>query len=275
MNTGAFISTGPGGIWKEAVTCCRFKAGGICVRRTEHLVRRRLATRCMRMSRTQQNSEGRAERVIDGPFEGHYGQWNLTQGDVDGVTIYRSALAVCAGCVVFGVGTYLSGADFAPRIWDGLFFGASCSFGVALQTIHIYLKPMHNLIKGFWAVGLICSAVLASSPLLSTGGMVTEVLQRPELMLAIGWQFVSLTGLFFKEAVCFGRTEAVALGLLAPVLSGGHFLRVLPAQAEEAGALAFSVLFVLFSVRKFMQNPRDDLGDKSVFDHLEQGGTLG
>jgi uncharacterized integral membrane protein len=49
----------------------------------------------------------------------------------------------------------------------------------------------------------------------------------------------------------------------------------LPAQAEVGGSIAFAALFLLFAARKFRQNPRDDLGDKSVFDHLERGGTLG
>lgn len=227
------------------------------------------------MSRTESTTTRRAEKVIDGPFEGHYGQWNLTQGDIDGVTVYRTSLALCAGLASFGIVSYLLGTNFPPKAWDALFFAASGCFGVALQTIHIYLKPMHNFIKGLWAAGLICSGVLAASPLLSSGAMVTEVLQRPELMLAVGWQFVSLTGLFFKEAVCFGRKEALALFALVPILSGGHFLHLLPSQVESGGAVVFSALFMLFCVRKFLQNPRDDLGDKSVFEHLEKGGTLG
>jgi uncharacterized integral membrane protein len=199
---------------------------------------------------------------------------NLTQSDVDGVSLYRSSLAICAALTAIGVGTSLAGLPIAPRAYDALYFSAAASFGVSLQTIHIYLKPMHNLVKGLWATGVLCSSVLAISPLLSTGALVSELQLRPELMLAVGWQFVALTGLFFKEAFCFGRAEAAALTLLVPLLSAGHFLRLLPGPVENAGALAFAVLFLFFAARKFQQPARDDLGDKSVFDHLERGGSL-
>jgi uncharacterized integral membrane protein len=222
-----------------------------------------------------------SSRVVDGPFDGMYGQWYLTQSDVDGIALYRGSLAVCAALVTAGVAGGLSGVDVPPCAWDALYFGAAGAFAVALATIHIYLKPAHNFLKALHGGGVAASVVIAlslvygSSTDVSSGGLVMEVLAKPELLLAVGWQFVALTGLFFKEAVCFQRTEALALGLLVPVLTGGHFLRILPAQAEVGGSIAFAALFLLFAARKFRQNPRDDLGDKSVFDHLERGGTLG
>ena len=44
--------------------------------------------------------------------------------------------------------------------------------------------------------------------------------QRPELLLASGWVFVALTGLFFKEFACFQRWEASALFAILPILTG-------------------------------------------------------
>jgi uncharacterized integral membrane protein len=201
-------------------------------------------------------------------------QRNLTQSDVDGVTLYRSSLAVCAALAAVGVCAGIANAPIPTRAYDALYFAAAAALGVSLQTIHIYLRPMHNLVKALWAVGVVCSGVLAASPLLSTGALVSELQLRPELMLAVGWQFVALTGLFFKEAFCFGRAEAAALTLLVPLLSMGHFLRLLPGPVESAGAVAFAGLFLLFAARKFQQPARDDLGDKSVFEHLERGGSL-
>jgi uncharacterized integral membrane protein len=199
---------------------------------------------------------------------------NLTQADVDGMSLYRTSLAVCAALSIVGVGASLVQAPVPPRVYDVIFFAAAAAMGLSLQTIHIYMKPMHNLLKGLWGAGVLCAAILAVSPLLTSGSLVTEVQQRPELLLAVGWQFVALTGLFFKEAFYFGRLEASGLTLLVPALALGHFLHLLPATAETLGSAVFAGLFGLFAARKFQQPPRDDIGDKSVFDHLERGGSL-
>ena len=77
----------------------------------------------------------------------------------------------------------------------------------------------------------------ASSP---SHHLVLTTYNHPELLLASGWVFVSLTGLFFKEFACFQRWEASALFALVPVLAGGHFLKLFPAPLEliiaEVGA---------------------------------------
>lgn len=222
------------------------------------------------------SDSARANTVVEGPFDGRYGQWNLTQEDVDGVKVYRTALGVCSAAVFAATAISVSGLmDVSPRLYDALFLVEAAAFGVALQTIHIYMKPMHNTLKALWGAGVAGAVALGISPLLSTGGLVTEVYAHPALLLAVGWQFVSLTGLFFKEAICFGRTEAIALTALLPILTGGHFLGVFPAGVEAGLALAFSSTFVFFAARKlFLQPALDDLGDKSIFDHLARGGEL-
>jgi len=63
---------------------------------------------------------------------------------------------------------------------------------------------------------------------------VLSTFEKPELLLASGWVFVALTGLFFKEWACFQRTEASAGFALVPIVTGGHFLGILPPQAEVA-----------------------------------------
>jgi uncharacterized integral membrane protein len=253
--------------------CCRSAAAPAPAARSA--TRRRSVT-----AASTHQPDSKAAAVIDGPYDGHYGQWYLTQGDVDGVALYRRSLAACAALIAAGVVGGLSGVDVPARVWDALYFAAAGSFAVSLATIHIYLKPAHNFLKALHGGGVLASAVLALALASGdtaaglSGGLVTEVLAKPELMLAVGWQFVALTGLFFKEAVCFQRTEALALGVLVPVLTGGHFLRVLPVEFEVVGSVMFSALFIVFAARKFQQDPRDDLGDKSVFDRLESGGAL-
>lgn len=103
---------------------------------------------------------------------------------------------------------------------------------------------------------------------------VVHAFNHPVFLLAIGWQFVAMTGLFIKEAFCFGRAEALALILLTPVITGSHFLQLLPQPIEQQAAIAYSVFFAVFSFRKFLQPEADDIGDMSVFQHLAKGGTL-
>jgi uncharacterized integral membrane protein len=83
-----------------------------------------------------------------------------------------------------------------------------------------------------WAAGAFgAAAVVAASP---DHNLVLSTFEKPELLLASGWVFVALTGLFFKEWACFQRTEASAGFALVPIVTGGHFLGILPPQAEVA-----------------------------------------
>ncbi len=120
--------------------------------------------------------------------------------------------------------------------------------------------------------------------------LVSSTIQHPELLLASGWVFVALTGLFFKEFACFQRWEASILFGLVPVLTGGHFLRILPSNVEQAMAVVrtctllatrsakldsflllgqvLAATFVFFSCRKFGQPFKADIGDKTIFEYM-------
>lgn len=215
------------------------------------------------------------DKVLEGPISGVYGDWYFRQSDATGVQIYRSALSAMAISTSVAAGLALTtGAQAPAHVYDFLYCINLAAFGVALQTIHIYLKPLHNMLKLLWSISIAASLALAVSPLLGAEGLVVSVYDHPALLLAVGWQFVALAGLFVKEALCFGRLEAVGLIGLVPLLAGGHFLGVLSDDMHRYGALAFVGLFLLFSARKLTQNKRDDLGDLSVFEHLAKGGTL-
>lgn len=232
----------------------------------------------LKMMSTNTPSTGRRAKIVEGPFNGQFGSWNLTQGDVDDVQVYRSCLLACAGTSAAAIALALTvGLDAPPRLYDALALLSSIAFGGALQTIHIYARPLHTALKALWALGLAGGITLAISPLTATvqadgvaaAGVMLSAYQHPALLLAFGWQFVALTGLFIKEAVCFGRTEALLLIALVPILSGGHFLNVLPMQTEQSGAILFSSLFLLFALRKFTQPATDDIGDMSVFQYFD------
>lgn len=217
-----------------------------------------------------QASSDRASKIIRGPYEGMYGNWNLTQGDVDGVNFYRGALLVSALCTAGGIAGYQLNLANGVLL-DALFGVHTIAFGVALTYIHIYVKPLHNLLKILYAAGLAGAvAVFAANP--TDSGLVNAVLDKPALMLAVGWQFVALTGNFFKEAVCFGRVEALALTLLVPVIAGGHFLGVVDGSVAQIGTDVFAITYLVFALRKFTQMPEADIGDNSVFQHYAKLG---
>lgn len=219
---------------------------------------------------TQGEVTSRGAKIVGGPFDGQYGPWYLKQSDVDGVNVYRVCLLISSLSAAAATTLSLTAGQTASSVtYDALALISSLAFGGALQTIHIYAKPLHNLLKILWVAGFAGAIALAASPL--TNHTVTQaVLERPALLLAVGWQLVALTGLFVKEAVCFGRTEATLLIALVPALSAGHFLQIAPLALERPAAGLFAALFVFFSLRKFTQPPTDDIGDMSIFEYLKK-----
>lgn len=215
-----------------------------------------------------QATDERASAVVRGPFDGVYGRWNLTQGDVDGVNIYRSALLVSAISAAAGIGLYHTSLTENTLLTDALFAIHTAAFGVALSTIHIYVKPLHQMLKVLFASSLVGAAAIFATNF----SIVNAVVENPVYLLAVGWQFVALTGLFFKESICFGRVEALGLTLLTPVIVGGHFLGVLDPGFVDSALTAYAAIYLFFAGRKFTQLPEADCGDLSVFQHMAKMG---
>jgi uncharacterized integral membrane protein len=224
----------------------------------------------LRMVMGRQGSE---KRVVEGPFEGQFGTWVVDEDDAAEVLVYRGSLVVAAFAVATGCGMALlpvltGGA--APAAWSldlaaAVFLGA---FGVSLKTIHIYMKPMHDMLKALWLGGVVGSiAVLAAS---ETHSLVLASYLDPINLLGPGWAFVALTGLFFKEFACFQRLEASVLFGLVPLLTGGHFLHFLPLGVEQGFAAALAGSFVFFAIRKFDLPLKADIGDKTVFAYITE-----
>jgi hypothetical protein len=108
--------------------------------------------------------------VVEGPFEGQFGEWIVDQDDAAEVIIYRSSLVVAALSVAAAASMALLpgvlGTSDAPSwAFDASAAAFFASFGVSLSTIHIYMKPMHNFLKALWAAGALGAVlVLAVSP---------------------------------------------------------------------------------------------------------------
>jgi len=200
-------------------------------------------------------------------YQGQFGPFTITPADRRGVVIYRSALALAALC--FAAGTAL-GLWGPPRISLTVLtplYGIFClALGMSLLTIHIYLVPLHRLLQAFWLIGMVAAIVVGTQ---SSEPLAIVIIHRPITLLGLGFTFAALTGIFFKEAFCFDRLETKLLTLLIPVLLLGHLIGGLPPTWERRLLLVWAGLFLVFAGRKMLQPIPPDIGDKSVFEHLQ------
>ncbi len=201
-------------------------------------------------------------------YQGQFGEFTITKDDRNGVILYRASLLIAAVCG--GVETL---ATLLPHtvpfgLLSALYAGFSLALGVALAMIHIYVKVLHKALQMFWAIGTLTAVILATIAFHNHQPLALYVTQHPMSLLGIGFTFVALNGIFFKEAFCFNRLETKFLVAIVPSLLIGHLLGIVPVEIEKFLLSAWAVLFTIFALRKCVQNIPDDIGDKSVFEHL-------
>ena len=203
-------------------------------------------------------------------YQGQFGEFTITKDDRNGVILYRASLLIAAVCG--GVGTLATLLPPAVPFWllSALYAGFSLALGVALAMIHIYVKVLHRALQVFWAIGTLVAVVLAAIAFQNHQSLALYVAQHPTSILGIGFTFVALNGIFFKEAFCFNRLETKFLVAIVPSLLLGHLLGILPVEIEKFLLIAWSALFAIFALRKCVQTIPDDIGDKSVFEYLER-----
>ena len=91
-------------------------------------------------------------------------------------------------------------------------------------------------------------------------------------MWFVGPLFASLTGVGFKEGVCYNKSEAFALAALTPTLLLAHLTGLF---GEASGPVETSLLalwsaaFLSFAASKWGQPVHEDIGDKSVFEFMK------
>ncbi|MEH2325894.1 MAG: DUF2301 domain-containing membrane protein [Nostoc sp.] len=201
-------------------------------------------------------------------YQGQFGEFTITQSDRTGVIIYRAGLMVTA--LSFAIGSTLVLFNNNPAILTTLtplYTCFSLALGVSLFTIHIYMVSLHRILQIFWAIGTIASVILAIS---STEPLALTVYNQPLTLFGVGFIFVALTGIYFKEAFCFNRLETKVLTLIVPLLLLGHLVGILPIQGESVLLGIWATLFLVFALRKTVQAIPADIGDKSVFTYLKE-----
>ncbi|MEA5533976.1 DUF2301 domain-containing membrane protein [Crocosphaera sp. XPORK-15E] len=202
-------------------------------------------------------------------YQGQFGQFTITPEDRRGVKIYRGGLLLAALSFAVGSGLILwQGATSLTLSLLTPLFGLFClGLAISLITIHIYLIPLHRLLQFCWGIGVISAVIIAGN---SQEPLAVTVYHQPLTLLGMGFMFVALTGIYFKEAFCFNRLETKLLTPLVPFLLLGHLSGVLPLLVEQILLGSWAGLFMIFALRKVPQEIPSDIGDKSVFTYLKQ-----
>jgi uncharacterized integral membrane protein len=181
------------------------------------------------------------------------------------VLAYRLALLTVA---LAQIGLLLQWWRLGPALaWPWLLLMAA-GLGLALRWIHIYLRPLHRALQLFCLLG--CLGGLALAIQVTPGRMLQVLAERPVWILAVGPFFAALTGIGFKEFFCFRRPEAIGVTLLLPLALLGHLSGLLEPGVTLRLLAAESLLLLVLTLRKFPMPAAADVGDKSVFLHLEQ-----
>ena len=216
------------------------------------------------MTKTESGLNSPNERLLEPEFEGVYGRYKVTLADQKEVQFYRISVLICGVAFCGGISQWLILGPTYAWIWLVLM---AISLGLALQWIHIYLRPLHNALKVLWALG--CLGFLFIGLHEGTAMMLSIISKKPIWTLIVGPFFAALTGLGFKEFFCFQRIEAIGLTLLVPIALIGHLSGVLN-QSIVIISLGFaSVLLIMLAIRKFGMDLAADIGDKSVFEYLK------
>jgi uncharacterized integral membrane protein len=207
-------------------------------------------------------------------YQGQFGEYTITDDDRRGVLIYRGSLAIAALFFAVGTGLVLWQGDNPTvlQVLTPLYGGFWLALGVSLFTIHIYSTILHRLLQLFWAIGGAASLAVAFQ---SPEPFALAVYDHPYTLFGVGFTFVALTGIYFKEAFCFNRMETKLLTPLVPLLLLGYIVGIWSVLNQKFLLFFWGIQFGIFALRKCFQNIPSDIGDKSVFDYLQQGRSHG
>lgn len=206
-----------------------------------------------------------ADQSADPLHQGMFGPYRITEADRREVMAYRVSVLMLA---VAQLGCLIQWAWVGPA-WIGPWLVImAIALGLALRWIHIYLRPLHQMLQLFWLLGVGGGMALAYQA--GPAQMGNTLLAQPLWIMAVGPYFAALTGLGFKEFFCFRRLEAVGVTLLVPLLLMLALVGVVPLAQQGPLWFVEAILLLVLAVGKFRLDPAGDIGDKSVFEELER-----
>eukprot|EP00249_Psilotum_nudum_P011946 c23483_g1_i1 orf=135-1073(+) len=204
-------------------------------------------------------------------YRGVYGPWSVDSNDVREVILYRAGLVTASATFVVAASSAFLPDDFPIKALiqnssDILYAVGAGGLGLSLLLIHIYISPIKRALQLLWAIGVIGSIAVALNLAAPANEQLVEfILHYPLGVWFIGPLFAALTGLAFKEGLCYGKLEAAALVFVIPVLLLGHLSGFMDEKLKLGFLATWMVLFTVFAARKFTQPLKDDIGDKSIF----------
>ncbi|KAL6984026.1 hypothetical protein U1Q18_017401 [Sarracenia purpurea var. burkii] len=204
-------------------------------------------------------------------YQGVYGPWTVDPSDVREVILYRSGLVTAAASFVIGASTAFlpensSLSDSIKQNLDLIYAIGAGGLGVSLLLIHIYVTEIKRTLQALWALGVLGSLatyVRLAQP--AGDNLIQYVIHNPTAVWFVGPLFAALTGLVFKEGLCYGKLEAGILTFIIPSVLLGHLTGLMDDGVKVTLLGLWMALFVIFAGRKFSQPIKDDIGDKSVF----------
>lgn len=187
------------------------------------------------------------------------------------VLAYRVGINVAAAAsVVSSLAVFLPHDNPVQQVvyanLDALALAGALGLGVSLTQIHIYVDPLKKALQALWLLGLAgtLGLMVAQDP-----PAAAYVAANPLAVWLIGPMFAALTGVAFKEGLCYGKAEAAGLFGATPLFLLGHLSGVVSQEGERGLLAAFAILFSVFALRKWTQAVKDDVGDKSVFEFIK------
>ncbi|KAF8408511.1 hypothetical protein HHK36_007667 [Tetracentron sinense] len=204
-------------------------------------------------------------------YQGIYGPWTVDPSDVREVILYRSGLVTAAASFVIAASTAFLPEDtflrdMIKQNFDLLYAFGAGGLGLSLFLIHIYVTEIKRTLQALWALGVVGSLATYLSVAQPVGGTLAQyVIDNPAAVWFVGPLFAALTGLVFKEGLCYGKLEAGILTFIIPTVLLGHLTGLMDDGVKLSLLGSWMALFVVFATRKFTQPIKDDIGDKSVF----------
>lgn len=204
-------------------------------------------------------------------YQGVYGPWTVDPDDVREVILYRSGLVTAAASFVIAASTAFLPDDsplsgLIKQNLDFFYALGAGGLGLSLLLIHIYVTEIKRTLQALWALGIFGSlATYFSLAQPASEKLVQYVIDNPTAVWFVGPAFAALTGLVFKEGLCYGKLEAGILTFIIPSVLLGHLTGLMDDGAKVILLGVWMALFVIFAGRKFYQPIKDDIGDKSVF----------
>ena len=197
-------------------------------------------------------------------IKGVYGDFIVTSNDKKEVLFYRLSILFCGLFFSIGIANWFYHGSHQTWIY---LLGLSISIGLSLKWIHIYLRPLHQTLVIFWLLGSL--GILILSYIYGLTNIIFGLRENPKLILLIGPLFASLTGIGFKEFFCFRRIEAIGITIFIPIALVGYLTELANEKFTFAMLVISSLQLLTMGIRKFNLPAEADIGDKSVFDFLE------